>query len=304
MAESLGIGRPESSVRCTVCHSPLQSVAKTRVANTARSDEGVSCESCHGAASGWLRGHTRADWTYSVRIGAGMHDLRSLYVRANTCVACHQNLSAELLGAGHPELFFELNGQSVAEPKHWQDEDPWSGVREWLTGQAVALREASASLSDDQVDPESLARWNALAWICATAASAKGVPSPVNLPSAEPEVSEFVRMKNESDSLARHISVSTWNKSSVRSLLNALAAMEAEFPAKGTSNKLVRQRAKRLVLGLDRLVFALNQNCGACLKLTPQVDQLFQDITALEAFDPIAFADHLRTFRVALEENR
>ena len=47
-------------------------------------DEGVSCESCHSAAETWLRGHTRADWTYAIRVSAGMHDLRNIYGRANS----------------------------------------------------------------------------------------------------------------------------------------------------------------------------------------------------------------------------
>ena len=95
LAESLKITAPAggppaaaTSARCTVCHAPFQSVAQHRLASTAHPDEGVSCESCHGAASGWLRGHTRKDWTYNTRVGAGMRDLRSLYVRANACVAC------------------------------------------------------------------------------------------------------------------------------------------------------------------------------------------------------------------------
>ena len=116
-------GAQESS-RCTVCHSPFQSVAPARLMPTAHPDEGVSCESCHSAAGPWLRGHTRKDWSYAMRVTAGMRDLRSFYVRANTCVACHQNLDSDILKAGHPELTFELDGQSVAEPKHWRDDDP------------------------------------------------------------------------------------------------------------------------------------------------------------------------------------
>ena len=98
-----------------------------------------------------------------------MRDLRGPYLRATACVACHQNLAPELLKAGHPDLFFELDSQSVAEPKHWKDDDSWSGLREWMTGQAVALREMSWALaSDPQSDEASNARWNGLAWLCAT----------------------------------------------------------------------------------------------------------------------------------------
>jgi len=117
IGEAVGISQPQSSPRCTVCHSPFQSVAQTRLTPSARPDEGVSCESCHGAAEPWLRGHTRTDWTYTMRVSAGMHDLRNLYVRANACVACHQNVESDLLKGGHPALVFELDSQSVNEPK-------------------------------------------------------------------------------------------------------------------------------------------------------------------------------------------
>src|SRR6202035_1430341 len=110
----------QESNRCTVCHSPFQSVAPARLMPTAHQDEGVSCETCHSAAGSWLRGHTRKDWNYAMRVTAGMRDLKSFYVRANTCVACHQNLDSDILKAGHPELMFELDRQSVAEPKHWR----------------------------------------------------------------------------------------------------------------------------------------------------------------------------------------
>ena len=304
IAEGLGIGAAQSSARCTVCHSPLQSVAPSRLTRTAHPDEGVSCETCHGAAGGWLRGHTRTDWTYNTRVAAGMRDLRNLYVRANACVACHQNLAPELLKAGHPDLFFELDGQSVAEPKHWQDEEPWSGLREWLTGQAVALREMSWALANDpQNDAFSIARWNGLAWLCATATSAGSIPSPVSQPSSTPGMSDFTSMQTQADALARRASTSNWSDSSARSLLVALASVDAEFTAKGTANQVLGQRAKRLVLALDRLVNALGQNRGAPLKVDPELNQLFQDVKTLDAFDASAFAGHLRAFRDALDKS-
>ena len=271
---------------------------------TAHPDEGVSCETCHGAAGGWLRGHTRPDWTYNTRVAAGMRDLRNLYVRANACVACHQNLAPEILKAGHPDLFFELDGQSVAEPKHWKDEEPWSGLREWLTGQAVALREMSWALAGDpQNDAFSIARWNGLAWLCATATSAGSIPSPVTQPSNTPGMSDFTSMQMQADGLARRASSSNWSDGSARSLLAALASMDAEFTAKGTPNPLLGQRAKRLVLALDRLVNALGQNRGAPLKVDPELNQLFQDVKTLDAFDASAFAGHLRAFRDALDKS-
>jgi hypothetical protein len=303
IAEGLGIAGAQSSARCTVCHSPMQSVAPSRLAPAAHPDEGVSCESCHGAAGGWLRGHTRPDWTYNTRVAAGMHDLRNLYVRANACVACHQNLAPEILQAGHPDLFFELDGQSVAEPKHWQDEEPWSGLREWLTGQAVALREMSWALaSDPQNNAFSVARWDGLAWLCATATSAASIPSPVSQPSSTPNRSDFTSMQTQADALARRASTSNWSEGSARSLLVALASAETQFAAKGTANQVLGQRAKRLVLALDRLVNAL-KNRGIPLKIDPELNQLFQDVRTLDSFDPGGFATHLRAFREALDKS-
>jgi hypothetical protein len=304
IAEGLGIADAPASARCTVCHSPFQSVAPNRLTGATHADEGVSCETCHGAAGGWLRGHTRPDWTYNNRVAAGMRDLRNLYLRANACVACHQNLAPELLKAGHPDLFFELDGQSVAEPKHWRDGEPWSGLREWLTGQAVALREMSWALaSDPQGDEMSNARWNGLAWLCSTATSAASIPAPVSQPSSTPSRSDFTSMQTQADALAHRASISNWSDGSARSLLVALASLDAEFTAKGTANPLLSQRARRLVLALDRLTIALGQNRGVRLKIDSELNQLFQDVRTLDAFDANAFAGHLQNFRAVLDKS-
>ena len=308
IAESLGItaaGAPNPAAtnsRCTICHSPFQSLPAGRLSSTAHADEGVSCESCHGAAGGWFRGHTRKDWTYNTRVGAGMRDLRSLYVRATACAACHQYLEPALLKAGHPDLFFELDSQSIAEPKHWPDEDPWSGPREWLTGQAVALREMSWNLAADPLADEwSIARWNGLAWLCATATSAAAISSPIVPPAASPSRSDFANTQTQADALARRAATSNWSEDSSRNLLTALASLDGEFSAKAAAPPALGQRAKRLVLALDRLAYALNKNRGFKLKVEPEMKQLWQDVRILDSFDAIAFAAHLKDLRVALD---
>jgi hypothetical protein len=87
-------------------------------------------------------------------------------------------------------------------------------------------------------------------------------------------------------------------------LLVALASVDGEFTAKGMANQVLGQRAKRLVLALDRLVYALGQNRGAPLKIEPELNQLFQDVRTLDSFEASAFAAHLRTFRDALDKSR
>jgi hypothetical protein len=288
--------------RCTICHAPFQSVPESRLSSTAHADEGVSCESCHGAAGGWLRGHTRKDWTYNTRVGAGMRDLRNLNVRATACAACHQYLEPALLKAGHPDLFFELDSQSIAEPKHWHDDDSWSGLREWLTGQAVALREMSWNLARDPLTDEwSIARWDGLAWLCATATSAAAISSPILPPPGTPARSDFTNMQTQADALAQRAATSNWSEGSARSLLTALASADGEFAAKAAAIPVLAQRAKRLVLALDRIAYALDKNRTFKLKTEPEMKALFDDVRVLDSFDPAAFAAHLKALRAVLD---
>jgi hypothetical protein len=66
---------------------------------------------------------------------------------------------------------------------------------------------------------------------------------------------------------------------------------------------LLSQRAKRLVLALDRLVNALNQNRGYRLKIEAELNQLFGDVKTLDSFDASIFAAHLRSFREVLDKS-
>jgi Cytochrome c554 and c-prime len=298
IAETIGIGEAQSRARCTVCHSPFQSVAPKRLASTAHADEGVSCESCHGAAGSWLRGHTRADWNYAMRVTAGMRDLRSLYVRANTCVACHQNIDNDLLKAGHPTLVFELDSQSVNEPKHWRDDDPWIGPRAWLTGQAVVLRETawrSRTDSDPAADMQETAL--ALAWLLAKATMVEPALPKIS----EPAYSDLEPVQKQADELARR--APSWNPNidSIMAILRALVATDSEFVVtKETSVQRLWYRARRVVLALDRLSAALNQNRGAPLKIDSELNLLREDVRLRENFAPPQFAEHVREFRAAL----
>ena len=213
-----------TSARCTVCHSPFQSVSSTQRAPTAEPTESVSCESCHGAAGSWLRSHTRPDWTYATRVGAGMRDLQSFYVRANTCVACHQNLDPDIVAAGHPELIFELDGQTTAQPKHWRDPED-SGTRAWLTGQAVALRELSWRLALNPTgDPQALAQWSALVWLLSHVTAADG-----GLGVIPPDEQPFAQTQQQADALARRAAQQNLTREFRLRVLQRLVSFDREF---------------------------------------------------------------------------
>ncbi len=301
IAETLGLPAPQENNRCAVCHSPFQSVAPTRLAPTAHLDEGVSCESCHSAAEPWLRAHTRKDWNYAMRVTAGMRDLKSFYVRANTCVACHQNLDSDIAKAGHPELTFELDGQSVAEPKHWRDNDPSSGLRAWLVGQAVALREMSWAFSKNETpDAEATAKWKGLAWLLAKATAQQTNLPVIDTPSDTMNRASFASAQEQSDLLARRAGEYQFSNDFAQQLLRALAATDSEFVVSKTSADLLFRRAQRLVLALDRLSNAVSSEATSAPK-NPALNQLFEDVRSHADFQAPRFVEHLRNFRATMK---
>jgi len=154
----LGIGKSEEAPKCLACHA--LDVAPEARAKTFDLSDGVSCEGCHGPASAWLGPHTTRGWTHAQSVAAGMYDTRDLVQRTEKCLTCHLGtqekfVDHEMLAAGHPDLYFELDSFSAVMPRHWKTpresapgvpeagaDDPWFGVRDWATGQAVQLRAA------------------------------------------------------------------------------------------------------------------------------------------------------------------
>jgi Cytochrome c554 and c-prime len=145
MARILKLPRADTAPQCLACHA--LDVPPEQRAHTFDLRDGVSCESCHGPAGGWLGEHTTRNWTHEQSVARGMADLRDLGKRAGKCLTCHlgfqkQFVDHEMIAAGHPDLYFELDSFSAVMPRHWKeplDQDPWRDVRTWATGQAVEL---------------------------------------------------------------------------------------------------------------------------------------------------------------------
>ncbi len=295
IGDALAIKDPAADDRCTACHAPLQGVPLPSRAPTFQVNEGVSCESCHGPAESWLRGHTRPDWTRADRTHAGLRDLKNLYVRANTCVACHQTVELPLLKAGHPELIFELDGQSVAQPRHWREPAGGNGAQAWLVGQAVALRELSWQLSREAAPEEQLAaRWNALLWLLQRLDGLNpGFPSLGQVSTAlEPQ--NFGAAQKVADDLARQAAGSPWTDEMSRSALRTLAATGSAFRSDQVPVSLHARRAERLVLALDRLLAA--EPGDAAAPAGAKLNDLFTRVQSLPDFDAAAFAAALEDF--------
>jgi Cytochrome c554 and c-prime/AMIN domain len=144
----LNIGPPSKAPRCLVCHSLY--VPPEQQAQSFELAEGVSCENCHGPASGWLGPHTTKDWPHEKSVQLGMYDTRNLELRSEKCLTCHLGTAEkfvdhEMIAAGHPDLTFELGLFTFVMPPHWkmpEQDNPWRQVQAWGVGQAVQLRES------------------------------------------------------------------------------------------------------------------------------------------------------------------
>ena len=148
MAEILGIADAQTDVKCTVCHA-------TGSPEKSRSD-GVACEACHGPAEKWLGVHVQAN-SHPQSVSLGLIDTKDLRTRARNCLECHLGtkdrvVDHQLIAAGHPDLNFELDTFTWAQPSHHREPKPAEGnslprVRAWATGQAVALAQGMRLLA-------------------------------------------------------------------------------------------------------------------------------------------------------------
>jgi hypothetical protein len=295
LAEVLKIGNPAQSARCTVCHAPFATVPAERLGHDVAVTEGISCESCHGPAENWIRSHTRPDYTHADRIASGMRDMRNLYVRANTCVACHQNIDPEIRAAGHPELIFEMDGLSAAMPRHWSKEVDSAPIYIWEMGQLVALREMSWELSQDKTPGEELKnRWNGLVWLLQTSMLSDNIRispelTPGNLRKTQADADEIAReLGNQGEQLKKSAPEVT------RGILLKLAASSPVFQEKSVPTKVQARRAELLVLALDRLGGGISAYTNSTVNQS--LNKLFADAQSLPDFDPKQFANDLSTF--------
>jgi hypothetical protein len=148
MARHLQIGDPSKAAQCLVCHTTYVP-EKDRRGERYTVEDGVSCESCHGASEGWLASHSESTTTHARNIANGLTDTVSLHSRAKLCLSCHygddtKRVTHELYGAGHPRLRFELDTFGILQPKHWLVDDDYKTrkadyipLKAWLVGQAT-----------------------------------------------------------------------------------------------------------------------------------------------------------------------
>jgi hypothetical protein len=300
ISAALQIKDPTTAHQCVSCHAPLSEVPETLRGDSVRITEAVSCETCHAPAENWLRSHTRTDYTHADRVVAGMRDLKNLYVRANTCVACHQTVSPPLLEAGHPELIFELDGQGITEPKHWREKPDWQGAQAWAVGQSVALREMLWQLeTSGKQDQKLAARAEALLWLFEKIGLATNGWPKSDLATGQSGRDKSTHARAAADILAQEIAEANWSAAVSQSILRALAKSSGDFKKPATFPEQHARRAERLVLAIDRLC---NPQPGS--EVDKQLKILFSLAQSIPDFKPGAFGSALEEFAHALDQQR
>lgn len=148
IAFHLGISNPAEDQTCLNCHAT--NAPTSNRGERFRLEDGVGCESCHGASESWLALHTEKLRTHKENISNGMHDLSDPVKRTSMCGSCHvgnseNKITHSLYGAGHPRLSFELDTFEAVQPRHWRiDKDykerkgTYSATQNWALGQ-IAL---------------------------------------------------------------------------------------------------------------------------------------------------------------------
>ena len=110
-AKAIGLADPyDLKGSCVKCHATVF---------RGDANAGVSCESCHGAASGYLDLH-QVKGSYAKSVAAGLKDLREKpAVIAKACVDCHVTPDKRLAAAGHPSGSTFDAGANLQKIVHW-----------------------------------------------------------------------------------------------------------------------------------------------------------------------------------------
>jgi len=285
MARKMGIESAASSASCTACHAPMRNVEPSLFAPDSQAKaEDFSCANCHGGAENWILSHTRPDYPKAALEKLGMRPLGTAYQRANNCVACHQNLSDELVKANHPPLIFELDGLLLEEPKHWREDADFSHAKTWLVGQAVALREAAAQAAREPGDARTAEIEAIKALLTATDTGWDGGAG-----------GDLVRA---ADDYAKKISSEPMTAAQSRTALDNLLRNRKPFEvgAFGAVAEEFRMRAtghyaERVALAIDRLNQSVIAAGGKAAFSEGSLDALFKAAQPPKSFDADV-ADH------------
>jgi hypothetical protein len=304
VAQVLNIPDATKDRTCTACHSPWQNLAAELLPGGTKNfnvhAEAVSCETCHGPAQQWIRSHTRPDLTRAQKGVDGLRDLTHFYNRANACVACHQVLEPKLIAAGHPELIFELDGQTSAMPRHWTEKDKYFRTKGWLTGQAAALREVTAQLMEQRkagsVAAQTFNQWQSLLWLISRTVPENKIATITT--NAAARIDELNALHRAADELALRSAAQDLELPERLTMFRSLLRAASEFQNVKQGDLLWAIRAERHALALDRLSRSIDPEISKSWE--PSLAALFELVQARPDFDGKKYAERLVEIQKAL----
>ena len=128
----------------------MRSTSRRRCASRNFATEGVSCEACHGPATGWLGYHvTQERHARGKSVKRGMYDTKDAVKRTEKCLTCHLGHLRQVRGSRNDRrpairTWSSSSKRSAsAMPRHWKentDADAGQPVRTFAAGQLVHLR--------------------------------------------------------------------------------------------------------------------------------------------------------------------
>jgi hypothetical protein len=152
IAAKLGLASATSAKICLDCHA--DNVPRAQQGPKFDLTDGVTCEQCHGAAEHWLQSHSQKGISHASNVALGMYASEQPTNRARLCLGCHAGnadrfATHEIMGAGHPRLYFELERFTSDQPPHFHDHDPQYIARKgridvvnlWVSGQLMDLEQ-------------------------------------------------------------------------------------------------------------------------------------------------------------------
>jgi len=159
IARNLGLPDAHTAQICLDCHADNAPADKR--GRQFQISDGVGCEACHGAASGWLGIHISGA-PHRDNVAAGLYPTDQPLARAEKCLGCHLGddkrfVTHKIMGAGHPRMIFELDTFTAVQPAHYvvdksyiERKGPVNDVQVWAVGQAVAV----SRFMDEVIDPK------------------------------------------------------------------------------------------------------------------------------------------------------
>ncbi|MBI4387826.1 MAG: cytochrome c3 family protein [Candidatus Omnitrophica bacterium] len=101
VASKVGVTDPQSSGECLQCHSTAYGFSKEKVSEIIPVEEGISCESCHGAGKDYMKKSVMEDVAAAKEAGL-------LIPNEQTCAKCHNEKNPTFKPFDYKERFEKI----------------------------------------------------------------------------------------------------------------------------------------------------------------------------------------------------